>query len=214
MYRLIDKMERTETRIKFLTLNLFLRPPPICTNESDYKDPRCQYFASSFLCRYDIVCLQEVFSALSNRRKRLIEKAFEFKFKYIAESPDPPLVSGCVLDCGVLILSKFPIIEQDFFPYQESLHPDRSTFKGLLYAKIDINGSILNVFTSHLQSKHPTNSSKKYLNYRLIRRTQIREIAAVVSSKVRPGESTIIAGDLNVDGREELKPPPFPVRVI
>ena len=207
-------MEQREplTRVKFLTLNLFLRPPPISTNETDYKDLRSQYFSSVFLCRYDIICLQEVFGALSNRRKRLIERAYELKFRYIVESPDPPMMSGCILDCGLLILSKFPVIEQDFFPFQESIHPDRSTYKGLLYAKLQISNSVLHLFTSHLQSKHPTNSSKKYMEYRLTRRTQLQEISEIVRAKVKPGESVVIAGDLNVDGREELKSPPFEVR--
>lgn len=203
-----------QIRVKFLTLNLFLRPPPISTNESDYKDQRSQYFSSYFLYRYDIICLQEVFGALSNRRKRLIEKAYELKFRYIVESPEPPLMSGCILDCGLLILSKYPVLEHDFFPYQESVHPDRSTYKGLLYAKLQINNSIIHLFTSHLQSKHPTNSSSKYMQYRLTRRTQLQEVSEIVRSKVKPGESAIIAGDLNVDGREELKNPPFDVRFM
>lgn len=205
------RQDDAQLKVRFLSLNLFLRPPPICTNESDYKDARTQYFSSVFLCRYDIICLQEVFGALSNRRKRIIEKAYQQKFKYIAESPDPPLLSGCVLDCGLLLLSKYPILEQEFIPFTESLHPDRSTFKGVLYAKIQIKNSIINIFTTHLQSKHPTNSSKKYLDYRLVRRTQLDEISNLIKQKVRETEYIIIAGDLNVDGREELKPPPFPV---
>ena len=200
-----------ETKIKFLSLNLFLRPPPICSNESDYKDARTRYFSSICMCRYDIICLQEVFSALSNRRKKIIESALEQKFRYIAESPDPPLFSGCILDCGLLILSKHPILETEFFPYSESIHPDRASYKGLLYAKIQIQNTIINVFTTHLQSKHPTTSSKKYLDYRLVRRSQISEISNILSQKVRENESFVLCGDLNVDGREELKPSPFPV---
>ena len=200
-----------ELKIRFLSLNLFLRPPPISTNETDYKDARTRYFSSVFLCRYDIICLQEVFSALSTRRKKIIEKAFEQNFRYIAESPDPPLLSGCLLDCGLLILSKYPIIEQNFFPFSESLHPDRAAFKGVLYAKIQVNNVIFNLFTSHLQSKHPTTSSARYMDYRITRRSQLQEISNIIKQKVRENEFTIIAGDLNIDGREELKPPPFPV---
>lgn len=203
--------EARELKIRFLSLNLFLRPPPISTNESDFKDLRARYFTGVFLCKYDIICLQEVFSALSTRKKRIIEKAFEQNFRYFAESPDPPLMSGCILDCGLLILSKFPIVEQEFFPFSESLHPDRSTYKGVLHVKIRASDVNINLFTTHLQSKHPTNSSARYLDYRLVRRSQIQEIAQFISQKTTPEEFVILAGDLNIDGREELKPPPFPV---
>lgn len=203
--------QKMDIKIRFLSLNLFLRPPPICTNETDYKDARSRYFSSILLRKYDIICLQEVFSALSNRRKKIIEKAMEQKFKYIVGSPDPPILSGCILDCGLLILSKYPIVESDFFPFTEALYPDRATYKGLLYAKIQVSNAVINLFTTHLQSKHPTTSSQKYMDYRITRRSQLQEISSIIRHKSNKDDFIIIAGDLNVDGKEELKPPPFPV---
>lgn len=50
-----------DTDIKILTLNLFLRPPGIHTNDSDYKDLRTHVFIDECISAYDIICLQEVF---------------------------------------------------------------------------------------------------------------------------------------------------------
>ena len=84
----------------------------------------------------------------------------------------------------------------------------------VLYAKIEVKSVKINIFTTHLQSKHPTNSKQKYIDYRLTRRSQIREINNFMKEKVREDEYYIITGDLNIDGREELKPAPFPVGII
>mmetsp|Transcript_19925 Transcript_19925/g.19953 ORF Transcript_19925/g.19953 Transcript_19925/m.19953 type:complete len:193 (+) Transcript_19925:385-963(+) len=81
----------------------------------------------------------------------------------------------------------------------------------MLYAKISINGKNVHIFTSHLQSKHPTEDSAQYLAYRLVRRSQLIEMRNFVDDKIgKTNDAVIIAGDLNIDGREELKPPAFP----
>ncbi len=46
------------TQISILTLNLFLRPPPIKTNQDDYKNERTKYFCKNILPNYDIIALQ------------------------------------------------------------------------------------------------------------------------------------------------------------
>jgi len=42
-------------QVKLLTLNMFMRPPPVHTNESDYKDARLEDFARLFLQNYDVI---------------------------------------------------------------------------------------------------------------------------------------------------------------
>ncbi len=41
--------------IGFLTLNMFIRPPPATTNASDFKDARVDYFAEHELKKYEII---------------------------------------------------------------------------------------------------------------------------------------------------------------
>ncbi len=42
--------------IKILTYNIFIRPPPIKTNEDDYKDERLKIFMQKYISNFDIVC--------------------------------------------------------------------------------------------------------------------------------------------------------------
>lgn len=50
----------TSAKVSLLTYNVFLRPPPIKTNEDDYKEERFQEILK-VIRQYDVVCLQEMF---------------------------------------------------------------------------------------------------------------------------------------------------------
>lgn len=52
--------------IKLLTFNVFLRPPPIKTNEDDYKEQRFMEILN-VIDNYDIVCFQEMFQTATFR---------------------------------------------------------------------------------------------------------------------------------------------------
>ena len=56
-------------KIKLLTYNFFLRPPPIKTNSDDYKEERLNDFFD-YLPDYDIICFQEIFGAFHDRKKK------------------------------------------------------------------------------------------------------------------------------------------------
>lgn len=199
--------------IRILTLNMFLRPPGIRTNRSDYKDLRTQILIEEVLNSFDIICLQEVFSTLSFRKGLIISEAQKQGFSYSHSSPFPNPFNGHFTDGGLLILSRFPILETDQITYENSTGPDRLSSKGAIYSKLKINHTLFHVFTTHLQSSYYTNKYSDFLNYRIIRRRQLKQLKSFIDSKVgRKYEPVIIAGDFNVDAREELKPAGFEVK--
>ena len=106
-----------DKEIRILTLNLFLRPPGICTNASDHKDLRTSYFLHNISRDFDIICLQEVFSTLSNRKDLIKATAKSQGFLYSYENPRPNPLYGQFTDGGLLILSKLPITECDSITY-------------------------------------------------------------------------------------------------
>ena len=67
-----ETLNRNE--VKLLTYNFFLRPPPIKTNENDYKSERLNDFISTHLKEYDIICFQEMFDTFHNRKKLMIQQ--------------------------------------------------------------------------------------------------------------------------------------------
>ncbi|OMJ85470.1 hypothetical protein SteCoe_13231 [Stentor coeruleus] len=199
-----------DTDIKILTLNLFLRPPGIHTNTSDYKDLRAQAFVDLFISKYDIVCLQEVFSTMSSRKELIRNRARAKGFLYSYQGPRPNPLHGHFTDSGLMILSKFQIVESDYMIFNKGMGVDRLSAKGALYTKIKVNETFLHVFNTHTQASYGTTEYKKFLKYRQIRREQLKEYKNFIDKKVGTSEDpVVITGDFNVDGLECRKVPKF-----
>jgi sphingomyelin phosphodiesterase len=74
---------------------------------------------------------------------------------YFALPPKPSLFSGYATDSGLLILSRFPIVEQEFCPFPYGVVSDALSYKGVLYAKIIIGGDrVLHLFNTHTQASY------------------------------------------------------------
>jgi hypothetical protein len=63
-------------RVRLLTYNVFLRPPPIKTNLDDYKEERFIQIMK-IIQDYDVVCFQEMFQMGTFRTERIIEEAIK-----------------------------------------------------------------------------------------------------------------------------------------
>lgn len=53
------------------------------------------------------------------------------------------------MDGGLLVLSRYPILDAEFVPFRISGLLDTLIDKGCMYVKININGSIINVIELH-----------------------------------------------------------------
>jgi Endonuclease/Exonuclease/phosphatase family len=111
--------------IRIFSLNLFIRPPLIRNNESDYKSIRLEYFIQNILPAYDIICLQEIFAYGSSRRSQLFQAAQSQGFAYCIGSSTKSLICNGCIDGGLLILSKFPFIETQEILYPRGIISDR-----------------------------------------------------------------------------------------
>lgn len=196
--------------IPLLCINMFLRPPFVHNNLGDLKDARTEYFCEHILPYYDIVCLQEVFGTLNSRKARIITAGRHLGLKHMAESPPPGFFSSPLIDGGLLILSRFPILQWEFRPYGYGVFPDTLAEKGVLYCKIDVKGEFLHVFTTHTQSFYTTTDEVLHRLYRTITRRQIKQLADFIAEKKNEPGLLLLAGDLNVDALEHQKESPFP----
>ncbi len=91
--------------VRILTYNIFLRPPFVKNNESDWKDERLADFIK-ILDYFDVICLQEMFGSFNNRKQELIKYANKSGFFFYFDSPSPSFFSKFVVDGGLLILSR------------------------------------------------------------------------------------------------------------
>jgi len=138
--------------IRILSYNIFVRPPLIKNNLSDYKDARLAYFIEHELSKFDIIGLQEMFNYGSNRQERLIEAARKLGFAYVHTSPHRSLLQGKI-DGGLVLLSRFPIVKTGVYKFARGVFSDRLIAKGALYARIELAPQRhINVFLAHLQT--------------------------------------------------------------
>lgn len=192
--------------IRLLTYNLFLRPV-VHTNGNDYKKERLGDFLDE-LENYDIICLQEVFGFMNNRKSHLIYEAAKRGFYFFAEPPETKLFSTSLMDGGILILSRFEIEKIEFYDYSYGIFIDAAVTKGLLYVKIKVKNTYLHLFNTHLQAAYYTDGENLIHMSFLTRKTQIEEMGQYIGKclkenyskdSYKDGEKVILCGDLNVD---------------
>jgi endonuclease/exonuclease/phosphatase family metal-dependent hydrolase len=190
-------------KINLLTFNMFVRPPFINNNGDDFKDERIREFLKE-MHKYDVICMQEMFSCYSKRQDFLLREARKAGFLFSATSPKLSRFSSYIIDGGLVILSKFPIISADFFTYSPGLGVDYYVQKGVLYAKVKIGNAVLHLFDSHTQANYADK-----LNCFLKKAEQLREFERFIHSTLikhsyREGDLVILVGDLNVDALSKL----------
>lgn len=192
--------------VQVLCINMFLRPPFIHNNAGDLKDLRTEYFCENILPKYDILCLQEVFGTFNSRKRRIIEAGEAVGLKYCAESPAPNFWRGQLIDGGLLILSRFPITSWEFRSFGYSTFPDSLADKGVLYAQLNIRTHPLHLFTTHTQAVYLTSDPALHRLYRSVTRQHIQFLSDFIAEKLASPGLIMLAGDLNVDALEHLKP--------
>ncbi|KAJ2546114.1 hypothetical protein EV175_005719 [Coemansia sp. RSA 1933] len=205
--------------VRVLTQNMFMRPPLIKNNKSDWKDARLDYFIEHILPNYDVVCLQEMFEFASSRRSRLIAAAQKLGFGFYAAS-ERQFVWNLAIDGGLVILSRFPVVATESLVYTRGTGPDWIPKKGVVYTKIAVHakGAALteppathvHVLTTHTQASYGdvviTQPDVK------IRLSQLHEfhgfLESVLPKHRAAGEPVVLTGDFNVDTRNhELSDP-------
>ena len=209
--------------VRLLSYNFFLRPPPVNNNGSDYKNERLKDFIE-FLPEFDIICFQEIFTTLTDRKHQMIREAAKSGFKYHVSSKPPSFLSEYITDAGLLILSRYEIVECDYYDYYLNISGDAPSNKGIIYAKIKINNRYLFLFNTHLQSTY-FDESQSNINCTIqVRTKQTEELINFVYNKLLtfPRDEiekglVLIVGDFNIDAhnnqflREKYKLPKYKI---
>ena len=194
--------------IRLLTYNFFCRPPPVNSNNGDYKDARLNDFLEQ-LQNFDIICFQELFTTLNNRKHKMIKEGEKVGLKYYSSPRVPSFFSKYLTDSGLLTLSRYKIVENEFYEYFINLSGDAPSNKGILYTKIKINNNFLFLFNTHLQSTYYDESQKKIDCTIQVRTAQTEELINYIYNKlltiprneIKNG-CMIIAGDFNIDAHD------------
>jgi len=204
-------LSRKDSEIRVLTYNIFLRSL-VKNNENDWKDERLEDFIT-LIHNYDIICLQEMFGILNNRKQTLIRAATMAGFFFYVDTSSPSFLSRYVADGGLVILSRFPIVTHSFNVFRFGVVSDSLAQKGLLYAKISIKNSYLHIFTAHTQASYFDIGESNFIASFNTRMDQIEQINKIISKILeyeynRINDKVFLVGDLNVDALSYVHKPP------
>ena len=136
----------------------------------------------------DIICLQEVWekSILNMIKNNLNDIDL-----YYAQPPTS--LKYCVGEhTGLLVISKYPIVYQDYLKYEQLNFTCNMTNKGLQHIKIIRNNLQYNIINTHLQSSF----NKCGLMYQNTSENQLNQILNYINENNI--EKCIILGDLNL----------------
>jgi endonuclease/exonuclease/phosphatase family metal-dependent hydrolase len=102
---------------------------------------------------------------LNTRKQKLITYAQKAGFPYHTCTEGPSFFSGYATDSGLLILSRFPIVETEFYSYPYGVLSDALSQKGVLYAKILVGGDrVLHLFNTHTQASYYGESLENFVS--------------------------------------------------
>ena len=188
--------------IRMLTYNIFLRPPPIKNNDNDWKDERLEDFCKQ-IYNFDIVCLQEMFGAFNSRKQSMIRAATKSGFFFYVDTTSPSFLSKYLIDGGLVIFSRFPIVKYSFTQFRYGVIADSLAQKGVLYAKIQVKDTFLHVFTTHLQASYMDSGESHFEVSCETRMAQLKQINMIMGSILKEEynvkDKILLCGDFNVD---------------
>lgn len=183
--------------IKVLSYNVFLRPPIVNHKHNEYKNERCNLI-SQILPLYDIILLQEVHTCFNQRSNKLIKETNKNGLIYHYSTYGPTIFSKYLSNNGLLLLSRYPIIENDYITFNKNYSFDSIVQKGVTYSKIKIkDNKFIHVFNAHLQSSY----KKDDMFSESIRNDQLSQLKKFIDLKTQnfKNEPIICGGDFNIN---------------
>ncbi len=142
--------------------------------------------------QYDVVGLSECFA--DGERKRIWNALRDIYPHAPLEGPDEADIES---DGGLLLMSRYPIIERQQTIYRQTVGDDSFANKGVLHARLQIPGLAagFDVFLSHTQNPDATPPG----NALRALKKQWAHLSAFVRAYSGPERPAILMGDLNTD---------------
>lgn len=167
--------------LKVLSWNVFLRPGVLHDAQMVRVDSISAYLMASDC---DVIVLQEVFHRKA--RKELIDNLKE-SYPFATERTKG---SFWGVASGLIVLSKYTIIEETFVPFKKATGSDALAKKGVLRAEIQCENQKIALYGTHMQAG---GGAKR----QAIRQQQLDSIQAFMAKDNEP-TLQLIAGDFNI----------------
>ncbi|MCF1431433.1 MAG: sphingomyelin phosphodiesterase [Shewanella sp.] len=181
--QVVNPTSQGNDNLKVLTYNTWALLPGII---SSYTGERLNAMVDA-VKGYDVIVFEELFdNSLRSDFLNHIAKEYPYHTKKLDRSGEP-------LNGGVVIVSRWPIESEEQVVYDDCQGVDCFAAKGVVYARINKNGSIYNVFGTHPQADDSAKDKE-------VRANQIIQFKSFVDSLNIPAkEPVLFAGDFNID---------------
>lgn len=174
---LLGSLPVSATELRVLSYNIWGLPAPIGQD----LEPRVERIAEAIQA-YDIVLIQEAFDS---HTASLPERA-GFPYAYHHRNADLWRQPS-----GLMVLSRFPIVETDFMPFPGLAPPDLLANKGVLFARVQHPEiGYLDLYNTHYQSRQQPDAA----NIRIHSNNATLKQLLLKHHQYHP---TIIGGDFN-----------------
>jgi endonuclease/exonuclease/phosphatase family metal-dependent hydrolase len=142
-----------------------------------------------FLAQYDVLLLQEAFAPERDRLIATLEEDYGYSYvSNILNNPTPNFFDG-----GIVLLSRYPIVNQAQFYFPDCNGAECFTDKGINYIEIIKQGRSYHIFSAHTSSFNNDIA-------RLYRQNQFEQMRAFAESlNIPQNEPVIYGGDFNVN---------------
>mmetsp|Transcript_11031 Transcript_11031/g.9761 ORF Transcript_11031/g.9761 Transcript_11031/m.9761 type:complete len:306 (-) Transcript_11031:99-1016(-) len=128
-------------------------------------------------------------------------------FEHIFYSSKPGFLEKYIVDGGLVILSKYPMVETDEHIYKKNIGDCSISKKGVLFTKIDINGNYIYLFNTHLQANYYTSFEyyKSCINTKMYQIKQLSDYIELKTNNMRSQDIIMVLGDFNISSRKYNK---------
>jgi exonuclease III len=194
-----NKIKHFNGNLKFVTYNINALPftGKLYNQQKNYK--LVEQFS-----KFDVVFLQEAFFMPTEMDKNNLSEIFNQAGFNVIMSPTPKFGNLEYFDAGLIIATKFPVINIDFQEYKEAENVDQFTNKGFLV----VNTPNFTLINTHNQADYDSENENEKLNgnHQNVRITQYKQITNYIKNNTHQ-KNILLAGDFNIrnENRKYLK---------
>ena len=172
--------------MKVISWNICCLPNPI----NLYQNPKCvieniidtlKYFKADFICLqeiFDRTCIERIKKSMSN-----------YNIIYDTKGPKSAINSG------LMILSKYPLVDYGFHEFKSKCGEDRLSCKGFMYGVYKYKDEHILMYNTHLNNDTPIFNI--YSNITDVIKDQLTQLFIHVYKSTKVCKHIIIGGDFN-----------------
>jgi len=189
----------SKNSVKFIHYDVHWTPKLFSLFKNEHNFDRAKEIVKE-LGSYDVVSITGAYTSINSPTKWFINQMTKMGFTNVIRLPSVDISSLEVVDGGVIMFSKLPVLSYDTKVFSISTDQDMLVAKGAIYAQLQTTpNKSIHVVATCLQSPNENSIPE----CQSVRMSQLREIMSMLSRKNKDNSPVVILGNFNIDARDE-----------